>query len=92
MVLKATDNDRRHLALCHDEFRGPRSGLCRSVAGSNVSFFYGTYPVFNSQSGHIRLNLSSLQCVGYQFCLRTRVHVKEGKGLTTNCPPDRNIL
>ncbi|GFW84529.1 uncharacterized protein TNCV_457101 [Trichonephila clavipes] len=23
MVLKATDNDRRHLALCHDEFRGP---------------------------------------------------------------------
>ncbi|GFX24156.1 hypothetical protein TNCV_2436491 [Trichonephila clavipes] len=30
MVLKATTNDRRHLALCHDEFRGPRSGLCRS--------------------------------------------------------------
>ncbi|PRD27058.1 UNVERIFIED_CONTAM: hypothetical protein NCL1_36380 [Trichonephila clavipes] len=30
MVLKATDNDRRHLALCHDEFRGPRSGLCQS--------------------------------------------------------------
>ncbi|GFU22964.1 uncharacterized protein TNCV_3946431 [Trichonephila clavipes] len=30
MVLKATANDRRHLALCHDEFRGPRSGLCRS--------------------------------------------------------------
>ncbi|GFY24090.1 hypothetical protein TNCV_1011431 [Trichonephila clavipes] len=27
MVLKATTNDRRHLALCHDEFRGPRSGL-----------------------------------------------------------------
>ncbi|GFU52184.1 uncharacterized protein TNCV_4186341 [Trichonephila clavipes] len=23
MVLKATSNDRRHLALCHDEFRGP---------------------------------------------------------------------
>ncbi|GFW09544.1 uncharacterized protein TNCV_3996511 [Trichonephila clavipes] len=22
-VLKATANDRRHLALCHDEFRGP---------------------------------------------------------------------
>ncbi|GFX90647.1 uncharacterized protein TNCV_3194651 [Trichonephila clavipes] len=21
-VLKATDNDRRHLVLCHDEFRG----------------------------------------------------------------------
>ncbi|GFX35638.1 uncharacterized protein TNCV_4469791 [Trichonephila clavipes] len=23
MVLKAMANDRRHLALCHDEFRGP---------------------------------------------------------------------
>ncbi|GFV49093.1 uncharacterized protein TNCV_236271 [Trichonephila clavipes] len=23
MVLKATANDRHHLALCHDEFRGP---------------------------------------------------------------------
>ncbi|GFW90672.1 uncharacterized protein TNCV_628381 [Trichonephila clavipes] len=23
MVLKATANDRRYLALCHDEFRGP---------------------------------------------------------------------
>ncbi|GFX55513.1 uncharacterized protein TNCV_268011 [Trichonephila clavipes] len=23
IVLKATANDRRHLALCHDEFRGP---------------------------------------------------------------------
>ncbi|GFX24626.1 uncharacterized protein TNCV_3344061 [Trichonephila clavipes] len=23
MVLKATSNDRRHLAFCHDEFRGP---------------------------------------------------------------------
>ncbi|GFW42651.1 uncharacterized protein TNCV_257121 [Trichonephila clavipes] len=30
VVLKATTNDRRHLALCNDEFRGPRSGLCRS--------------------------------------------------------------
>ncbi|GFU88748.1 uncharacterized protein TNCV_4444251 [Trichonephila clavipes] len=28
MVLKAAVNDMRHLALCHDEFRGP--GLCRS--------------------------------------------------------------
>ncbi|GFX35930.1 uncharacterized protein TNCV_4214521 [Trichonephila clavipes] len=35
MVLKATANDRRHLALCHDEFRGPRSGLCRSGGISN---------------------------------------------------------
>ncbi|GFX72493.1 hypothetical protein TNCV_4060901 [Trichonephila clavipes] len=35
MVLKATANDRRHLALCHDEFRGPRSGLYRSGGISN---------------------------------------------------------
>ncbi|GFV02864.1 transposable element Tcb2 transposase [Trichonephila clavipes] len=26
-------NDRRHLALCHDDFHGPRSGLCRSEGG-----------------------------------------------------------
>ncbi|GFS81196.1 uncharacterized protein TNCV_1224321 [Trichonephila clavipes] len=35
MVLKATVNDRRHLALCHAEFRGPRSGLCRSSGIGN---------------------------------------------------------
>ncbi|GFW23221.1 uncharacterized protein TNCV_3803211 [Trichonephila clavipes] len=35
MVLKATANDRRHLALCHDEFRGPLSGLCQSGGISN---------------------------------------------------------
>ncbi|GFW93379.1 uncharacterized protein TNCV_2604971 [Trichonephila clavipes] len=35
IVLKATANDRRHLALCHDEIRGPRSGLCRSSGISN---------------------------------------------------------
>ncbi|GFT73394.1 hypothetical protein TNCV_1081531 [Trichonephila clavipes] len=34
---KATGNDRRHLALCHDEFRGPRSGLCRSGGISNIT-------------------------------------------------------
>ncbi|GFY11894.1 uncharacterized protein TNCV_4973941 [Trichonephila clavipes] len=34
---KATANDRRHLALYHDEFRGPRSGLCRSGGISNNS-------------------------------------------------------
>ncbi|GFW02320.1 hypothetical protein TNCV_1732351 [Trichonephila clavipes] len=38
MVLKDTANDRRHLALCHDEFRRPRSGLCRSGGiGNNNS-------------------------------------------------------
>ncbi|GFV20415.1 uncharacterized protein TNCV_4141761 [Trichonephila clavipes] len=35
MVLKAAAIDKRHLALCHDAFRGPRSGLCRSVGISN---------------------------------------------------------
>ncbi|GFU75223.1 uncharacterized protein TNCV_2056661 [Trichonephila clavipes] len=35
MVLKATANDRRHLVVCHDEFRAPRSGLCRSGGISN---------------------------------------------------------
>ncbi|GFV49846.1 uncharacterized protein TNCV_1391281 [Trichonephila clavipes] len=32
MVLKAMTNDRRHLALCHDAFRGPRSGFADQVA------------------------------------------------------------
>ncbi|GFV27074.1 uncharacterized protein TNCV_4853111 [Trichonephila clavipes] len=30
IVLKATTNDRRHLAICHDELHGPRFGICRS--------------------------------------------------------------
>ncbi|GFW91166.1 uncharacterized protein TNCV_1808871 [Trichonephila clavipes] len=43
MVLKDTANDMRHLALCHIEFRGPRSGLCRSelrfeIASSEIWF------------------------------------------------------
>ncbi|GFU53232.1 uncharacterized protein TNCV_2952731 [Trichonephila clavipes] len=37
MVLKATANDRRHIVHCHDEFRGPQSGLCRSGGISNNS-------------------------------------------------------
>ncbi|GFX29137.1 uncharacterized protein TNCV_3216721 [Trichonephila clavipes] len=35
MVLRATANERRHLALCHNEYRRPRSGLCRSGDISN---------------------------------------------------------
>ncbi|GFS83938.1 uncharacterized protein TNCV_2363681 [Trichonephila clavipes] len=38
MVLKAKANDRRHLAICHDEFRGPRYGLCRSGGISHNAF------------------------------------------------------
>ncbi|GFV32385.1 uncharacterized protein TNCV_1676711 [Trichonephila clavipes] len=30
MMLKATAYNRRHLALCYDEFHLPRSGICRS--------------------------------------------------------------
>ncbi|GFW94927.1 uncharacterized protein TNCV_3398061 [Trichonephila clavipes] len=40
MMLKATANDSRHLALCHDEFRGPRSGLCRSGGRKVSSIFF----------------------------------------------------
>ncbi|GFS47410.1 uncharacterized protein TNCV_4863321 [Trichonephila clavipes] len=40
MVLKATANDRRHLALCHDESRGPRSGLCRSGGLTTTTEFF----------------------------------------------------
>ncbi|GFW95946.1 uncharacterized protein TNCV_4173731 [Trichonephila clavipes] len=43
IVLKATANDRRHLALCHDEFRGPRSVLCRSGGISNNNNFHTTH-------------------------------------------------
>ncbi|GFU95117.1 uncharacterized protein TNCV_4139011 [Trichonephila clavipes] len=35
MVLKSTANDRRHLALCHDEFRESPSGLYRSGGTDN---------------------------------------------------------
>ncbi|GFW38303.1 uncharacterized protein TNCV_1331561 [Trichonephila clavipes] len=35
MLLKATANDRSHLALCRDKFCGSRSGLCRSGGNSN---------------------------------------------------------
>ncbi|GFS57886.1 uncharacterized protein TNCV_2909661 [Trichonephila clavipes] len=38
-VLRVMANDRRHLALCHDEFRGPRSSLCRSGGISNNKYF-----------------------------------------------------
>ncbi|GFS54103.1 hypothetical protein TNCV_2526701 [Trichonephila clavipes] len=46
MGLKARANDRRHLALCHDEFCGPRSGLCRSGCISNNNNFLCYYVAF----------------------------------------------
>ncbi|GFX67760.1 uncharacterized protein TNCV_1564621 [Trichonephila clavipes] len=48
MVLKATANDRRHLALCHDELRGPRFGFCRSGGiALSIKFFqrFGKTPM-----------------------------------------------
>ncbi|GFT13235.1 hypothetical protein TNCV_4076931 [Trichonephila clavipes] len=38
LMLKATADDRRHLALCHDEFRWPRYGLCRPGGISNHNY------------------------------------------------------
>ncbi|GFV43259.1 uncharacterized protein TNCV_72161 [Trichonephila clavipes] len=61
MVLKATANDWRHLAFCHDEFRGPRSGLCRSGGISNnknnrirgsAIFFQRKHPTVISKKRH----------------------------------------
>ncbi|GFW15057.1 uncharacterized protein TNCV_983491 [Trichonephila clavipes] len=38
VFLKATANDRRHLVLCQDKFRGSRSGLSRSgCIGNNTT-------------------------------------------------------
>ncbi|GFV57048.1 uncharacterized protein TNCV_2931711 [Trichonephila clavipes] len=64
MVLKATANDRRHLALCHDEFRVPRSGFCRSggISSNNnikynnceILFFYVIDTFFKTLHPQIR--------------------------------------
>ncbi|GFW50339.1 hypothetical protein TNCV_4697541 [Trichonephila clavipes] len=56
MVLKATANDRRHLALCHDEFRGPRSGLCRSEFRHNEA--HGWY-VAGAEAGQSKIDGNS---------------------------------
>ncbi|GFV63579.1 hypothetical protein TNCV_4883221 [Trichonephila clavipes] len=44
MVLKATANDRRHLALCHDEFHGLPSGLCRPDNDPSITMGGGAFP------------------------------------------------
>ncbi|PRD33186.1 UNVERIFIED_CONTAM: hypothetical protein NCL1_18208 [Trichonephila clavipes] len=42
-------NHRRHLALCHDEFRGPRSGFCRSGGIINyINYLYREDSVYPS--------------------------------------------
>ncbi|GFV61114.1 transposable element Tcb2 transposase, partial [Trichonephila clavipes] len=55
MVLKATADDRRHLALFHDEFRGPRSGLFRSggICNNNNKIGRGK-AIRGFSSGHPR--------------------------------------
>ncbi|GFU85396.1 hypothetical protein TNCV_2387001 [Trichonephila clavipes] len=57
MVLKATANDRRHLALCHQKFRGHRSGFCRSggIGNNNNSRAKATHSFLHHEiSGTIR--------------------------------------
>ncbi|GFX68935.1 hypothetical protein TNCV_682941 [Trichonephila clavipes] len=54
MVFKSTGNDRRHLALCDDEFRGPRSDLCRSGGINNnkpKNNFFKISSYFQTQYG-----------------------------------------
>ncbi|GFW82996.1 uncharacterized protein TNCV_4604231 [Trichonephila clavipes] len=64
MMLKATANDRRHLALCHDEFRWPRSGLCRSGGiGNNSNNIVNIY-----QSSFIHHHLSDLMASQSLLC------------------------
>ncbi|GFW47361.1 uncharacterized protein TNCV_335311 [Trichonephila clavipes] len=48
MAPKTTANERRHLALCHDEFRGPQSGLCRSGGIGNNNKIH--FVLYNSKS------------------------------------------
>ncbi|GFW61786.1 hypothetical protein TNCV_1471081 [Trichonephila clavipes] len=54
MELKATANDRRHLALSRDEFRGPRSSLCRSGGISNNNNRLAL--VFKNQNSSLLIN------------------------------------
>ncbi|GFV19725.1 uncharacterized protein TNCV_479511 [Trichonephila clavipes] len=52
MVLKATAIDRRYLALCHDEFRGPCSDLCQSggTSNNNITTKTSTYRIQTIQA------------------------------------------
>ncbi|GFS76985.1 hypothetical protein TNCV_3756431 [Trichonephila clavipes] len=49
MVLKAMDNDRCHLALCHDEFRG--LPIRTATAGSDV--VQSGRPIFDDFFQHL---------------------------------------
>ncbi|GFT69136.1 RNase H domain-containing protein [Trichonephila clavipes] len=64
MVLKATANDRRHLALCLYEFRGPWFGLCRSGGFSNNNCRKGLVIFSDSESGieAIRNGETNISC------------------------------
>ncbi|GFV49294.1 hypothetical protein TNCV_1848771 [Trichonephila clavipes] len=44
MMLKAVDNDRRNLALFHDEFRGPRSDTVDQLH-CTASFTLGSWVI-----------------------------------------------
>ncbi|GFV38299.1 hypothetical protein TNCV_1619451 [Trichonephila clavipes] len=73
MVLKATANDRNHLALCNNEFRWPRSGLCRTdVISENAS---QAAEIVNSVYDAETVTANDVQFWFRRFCSGT-FHVK----------------
>ncbi|GFU94628.1 uncharacterized protein TNCV_293471 [Trichonephila clavipes] len=96
MVLKSTANDRRHLALCPDEFRGPRSGLCRSatrglLATDHVILTHGQVtwttpelaPSLLTTTPHQRKDVSALDRFNVHRCPTRRVFSGTGLELVT---------
>ncbi|GFX97301.1 CCHC-type domain-containing protein [Trichonephila clavipes] len=80
-VLKATANDRRHLALCHDKFHGPRPGLCQSVGvdplqGTSVSAVWcsledkiSLQDISSKFPTHVRWDLNQRRTLDNPFCI-----------------------
>ncbi|GFU41411.1 uncharacterized protein TNCV_2171661 [Trichonephila clavipes] len=58
---RATANDMRHLALCHHEFSGPRSGLCRPSGISNNN---NKGIIFRRLGGLVALSLAFTKVAG----------------------------
>ncbi|PRD21344.1 UNVERIFIED_CONTAM: hypothetical protein NCL1_51985 [Trichonephila clavipes] len=63
MVLKATANDKRHLALCHDEFRGPRTGLCQSGGISNNKIMNGLHLALRHERQKVNRIVMRSECM-----------------------------
>ncbi|GFW35938.1 uncharacterized protein TNCV_1927671 [Trichonephila clavipes] len=93
MVLKAMANDRCHLALCHDEFRGSRSGLCRSDQ-------HHTNPDYNTTSSilvHFQIvkGLISGPCFSpyknrSRISIQTKSQLKSNKSTRLTAPVSKN--